>query len=107
MYQLTKYEQETTIGWSADEKLASIDTANPAIIRKLDKLVSAYPDTYICTFTDSLYNAKKYTVPVSFIRFGKPASEARRAASARSLLQARSARATSTNDTCPPVLDKE
>lgn len=80
MYTLTKAEQETIIRWDAEERTAHIDTAYPPMIAKLDKLVTAYPDTYKCVFVDKLYHAKKYEVPAAFIRFGKPASEAQKAA---------------------------
>ncbi len=81
MYKLTKAEQETIIRWDAEERIAHIDTAYAPMIVKLDKLVEAYPETYKCVYVDYLYKAKKYEVPASFIRFGKPASEAQKAAS--------------------------
>ena len=75
-----KAEQETTIRWDAEERIAHIDTAYAPMIAKLDKLVEAHPDTYKCVFVDERYHAKKYRVPAAFIRFGKPASEAQKAA---------------------------
>jgi hypothetical protein len=80
MYKLSKAEQETIIRWDAEERIAHIDTAYPPMIDKLDKLVEAFPDTYRCVFVDELYHAKKYRAPASFIKFGKPASEAQKAA---------------------------
>ena len=79
-YNFTKAEQETHITWDAVDNLAHIYTARPSMIRKLDKLVKAYPNEYKCVWTDSLYDAKKYTVPARYIRFGKPASEKKKAA---------------------------
>ena len=85
MYKLIKAEQETIIRWDAEERIAHIDTAHAPMIAKLDKLVAAYPETYKCVFVDSLYKAKKYKVPASYIRFGKPASEAQKAAARESM----------------------
>lgn len=81
MKTISRAEQETVIRWDAEENIAHIDTANPATIRKLDKLVKAYPDIYRCVRIDREYLAKRYTCSASFFRIGKPASEAVRAAS--------------------------
>ena len=80
MHKLIMAEQETIIRWDAEERIAHIDTAYAPMIAKLDRLVVAYPKTYKCVFVDEHYFAKKYKVPASFIRFGKPASEAQKAA---------------------------
>jgi hypothetical protein len=82
-YKLTQAEREVIIRWDMEEKIAYIDTANPVTIRKLDALVAEFPETYQCVSEDAIYDAKKYTVPASFIRFGKPASEAQKAAGRR------------------------
>ena len=78
MRSITKTEQETYIRWDAEEQTAHIDTANPATIRKLDKLTEEYPEAYKCVRVDTAYLAKWYTVPASLIRFGKPVSQERR-----------------------------
>lgn len=83
MYKLTKDEQETVIGWSAADSTATIDTADPAMIRRLDRLVEEYPEVYACTRVDHVCGDKRYTVPARFIKFGKPASAARREAARR------------------------
>ena len=80
MRSISRAEQETIIRFDAEEQIAHIDTANPATIRKLDKLAGQFPDAYKCVRVDGEYPAKRYTVPASFIRFRKPASEAQRAA---------------------------
>ena len=83
-YTLSRAEQETILRWDAETRVASIDTADPVTIRKLDKLTADHPDVYKCVREDSRYEAKRYEVPSQYIRFGKPASEARREASRRS-----------------------
>lgn len=83
MYTTTRAEQETVIVWDAEGKTATVDTTDPVTIRKLDKLVAEYPETYQLVSEDTLYNAKRYEVPAKYIRFGKPASEARREAGKR------------------------
>lgn len=80
MYKLCKEEMETVVSWCAAGSTANIDCADPAVIRKLDRLVEQFPDTYRCTRVDSTCLAKMYTVPARFIRFGKPASAARKEA---------------------------
>lgn len=82
-YRLTRAEQETTITWDEEEKIARIYTASPVTMRKLDKLVEEFPDDYQLTQTFINPAAKRYTVPARYIRFGKPASEARREANRR------------------------
>ena len=80
MYRLSKAEQETTIRWDAEEQVAHIHTATPATIRKLDKLTAEFPEVYRCTWTDDKYLAKAYTVPMKYVRFAKPPTEAQREA---------------------------
>lgn len=74
---MTKEEMETIIRWDAKEKVAHINTFDPVQIRKLDKLVEEHGDTYKLVKTDD-YGGKWYDVTdKKYIRFGKPASEAR------------------------------
>lgn len=77
-YNLTLPERETTVRWDAEERIAHIYTADPVYIRRLDKLVEQFPDVYKLVIRDQ-YGAK-YTVPNKYVRFGKPASEAQKAA---------------------------
>jgi len=71
---------ESTVNWCATDPNATIDTADPSMIRKLDRLVEQYPDVYKCTRVDSTCLAKRYSVPKRFIRFSKPTSAAQREA---------------------------
>lgn len=73
---MTREEQETTICWSAATKTADIFTADPAVIRKLDRLTAQHPEAYRCIKEDTKNGGKFYEVPAGFIRFGKPASKA-------------------------------
>jgi hypothetical protein len=50
-------------------------------MHRLDKLVEKYPEVYKSVRVDTEYLAKRYTVPASFIRFGKPQSAAQLEAS--------------------------
>ena len=79
----SKAEQETSVVWDEDEKVAHIYTASTVTMRKLDKLCTAHPSKYKRTWTEKVgerITAAKYTVPSKFIRFGNPASEAKREA---------------------------
>ena len=41
---LTRYEQETIINYNNGDKMISLYTADPVVMKKLDKLVEKYPD---------------------------------------------------------------
>lgn len=88
---MTKEEQETTIGWDAATKTASIFTAAPAVIRKLGKPAALHPDTYRCTQEDTYNECSFYQVPVRCSHFGKPASEAQLEAERKNVSLARRA----------------
>lgn len=67
---LSRYEQETIINFNAGEQTATLYTRDPAIMRRIDKLVIDYPDTYKCigeTDTD-----KTYEMPKSAVTYRKP-----------------------------------
>lgn len=89
MYTLTRAEQEIVIVWDAESRTATIDTADPVTIRKLDRLAEQYPEEYRLVSEDVLYNAKRYEVPAKYIRFGKPASDAQREAAKRKVAHLR------------------
>lgn len=82
-YELKSEERETTINWCVAHKTASIDTADPIVIRKLDKLVQKHPETYQCVKVDERFKAKMYEVPAKYIRFRKPPSQAKQEAGRR------------------------
>lgn len=77
LYKLTREERETIVNWSSADINATVYSADPVVIRKLDKLTARFPDDYKCTRFDPIYGTKYYTLPARFIRFGKPASQAR------------------------------
>ena len=67
---LTRYEQETVINFNAGEKMATIYTADPAVIRNLDSLVTGYPDTFKCIKEDNI--SKTYEMPKGSVTYRKP-----------------------------------
>lgn len=77
----SRSEQETTIVWDEEEKVAHIYTASPLTMRKLDRLCWEHSDTYQCVWTENdaegRQTAAKYEVRSRLIRFAKPASQAR------------------------------
>ena len=75
----SRYEQETSIVWDEEEKIARIYTASPVTMRKLNRLCESFPDTYRRVWSQDDGLASKYEVNRRYIRFGKPASEARKA----------------------------
>ena len=56
---LTKYEQETIINFNNDEQEASIYTASPQMMRKLDALAAAYPEQ---TEVSKTYSCEKHLI---------------------------------------------
>ena len=43
---LTKYEMETVVNYNAGEQTATVYTRDKSVMRRLDRLVADYPDTY-------------------------------------------------------------
>ena len=75
-----KQEQETSIVWDEEEKIAHIYASSPISIKRLDKLVENYPEIYKCTWADKDGSSKKYEVGKNYIKFRKPQSEAQKEA---------------------------
>ena len=67
---LTRYEQETIINFNADEKMATLYTRDPAVMRKVDTLVIEYPDTFKCIGETDI--DKTYEMPKSVVTYRKP-----------------------------------
>ena len=67
---LTKYEQETIMNHNAGEVLASVYTADKAVMRRLDSLVAEYPEVYRLVGQTEV--SKTYSMPKSYITFRKP-----------------------------------
>ncbi len=77
----SRAEQETSIIWDEEEKVARVYTASPVSMRRLDRLCEEFPNEYTRIWVEQAPNgqvtAAKYTVPSMRIKFGKPSSEAR------------------------------
>ncbi len=67
---LSRYEQETIINFNADEKMATLYTRDPAVMRKVDTLVIEYPDTFKCIGETDI--DKTYEMPKSAVSYRKP-----------------------------------
>lgn len=85
----SRAEQETSIIWDEEEKVAHIYTASPVSMRKLDRLCEGYPGEYQKVWeekdADGRTTAAKYETPSKRIMFSRPASEARVMANRRNL----------------------
>lgn len=46
MANLTKYEMETVVNYNAGEHTATVYTRDKSVMRRLDRLVADYPDSY-------------------------------------------------------------
>ena len=79
----TRQEQETSIVWDEEEKVARIYTASPVSMRKLDRLCEQYPAEYrkVCEEKDAdgRVTAARYQTGCKRVKFVKPASEAMKA----------------------------
>ena len=80
-YRLSLAEREVHIRFDAEERIAHIYASDPVYIRRLDALCEEHPETYKCVKVDQLGYFKQYEAPSDRIRFGKPASEAKKQAS--------------------------
>lgn len=70
MANLTKYEMETVVNYNAGEQTATIYTRDKSVMRRLDRLVADYPDSYrLLRQTDI---DKTYSMPKSFVTYRKP-----------------------------------
>jgi hypothetical protein len=70
MNNLTKYEQETIINFNASEQTATVYTRDRAVMRKLDTLVTEFPEVYKLT-NETEYD-RTYEMPKSHINYRKP-----------------------------------
>ena len=70
MNKLTKYEMETIVNYNAAEQTAIVYTRDKAVMRKLDRLVEAYPESY--RLVDQSDIDKTYSMPRSHVNYRKP-----------------------------------
>ena len=67
---LTRYEEETIINFNAGDQTATLYTRDTAVMRKVDALVTEYPDIYKCIGETDI--DKTYEMPKSFVSYRKP-----------------------------------
>lgn len=67
---LSKYEQETIINFNVAESDAVVFTRDKAVIRKLDALVTEFPEVYKCIGETDI--DKTYEMPKSVVTYRKP-----------------------------------
>lgn len=67
---LTRYEQEVVINFNADDDMATVYSANPAWIRKMDALVKEFPNVFCIKRWTEI--SKTYEMPKKYIRIGRP-----------------------------------
>ena len=76
---LTKYEQETIINFNVAESDAVVFTRDKATMKKLDALVTEFPEVYKCIGETDI--DKTYSMPKKYVSYRRPRriSERRRA----------------------------
>jgi len=67
---LTRYEQETIINFNAEEPNATVYTRDKAVMRKLDALVTEFPDVFRCIGETDI--DKTYSLPKSRVKYRRP-----------------------------------
>ena len=70
MTNLTKYEMETVVNYNAGEQTATVYTRDKSVMRRLDRLVVDYPDSY--KLLNQTEIDKTYSIPKSFVTYRKP-----------------------------------
>ena len=68
--QLTKYEQETIINYNAGELYATVYTRDKAVMRKLDTLVTEFPEVYRLVGETDI--DKTYEMPKRYVNYRRP-----------------------------------
>ena len=69
-YNLTNYEKETVILYNEEDKVGTVYTCNAALIRKMDKLASQFPDTFSLKCEDEV--SKTYFMSKKLISIRTP-----------------------------------
>ena len=70
MTNLTKCEMETVVNYNAGEQTATVYTRDKSVMRRLDRLVADYPDSYkLINQTDI---DKTYSMPKTYVTYRKP-----------------------------------
>ena len=82
MTNLTKCEMETVVNYNAGEQTATVYTRDKSVMRRLDRLVADYPDSYKLLNQTNI--DKTYSMPKLYVTYRKP-----RAVSAEQREQAR------------------
>lgn len=67
---LTKYEQETVINFNVAERDAVVFTRDKATMKKLDALVTEFPEVYKCIAETDI--DKTYSMPKQYVSYRKP-----------------------------------
>ena len=67
---LSREEQETIVNYNAGEPTSTVYTRDKAVMRRLDALKDAYPDTYHLIGETDI--DKTYEMPKSLVNFRKP-----------------------------------
>ena len=70
MNSLKRIEQETIINFNVAEREATVYTSDKTTMRKLDALVTEFPDIYKCIKATDI--DKTYSMPKQYVNYRKP-----------------------------------
>lgn len=70
MTNLTKCEMETVVNYNAGEQTATVYTRDKSVMRRLDRLVADYPDSYKLLNQTNI--DKTYSMPKLYVTYRKP-----------------------------------
>ena len=67
---LSKYEQETIVNYNAGDKIATVYTRDKTVMRKIDALVTDFPEYYRLTRETDI--DKTYEIAKSLVSYRRP-----------------------------------
>lgn len=67
---LSRYEQETVINYNVSDAEASVYTADPNMMKRMDKLMAEFPEIFRAEQITEV--SKTYLVPKNYIKIRKP-----------------------------------
>lgn len=70
MTNLTRHEMETVVNYNAGEQTATVYTRDKSVMRRLDRLVADYPDSYKLLNQTNI--DKTYSMPKLYVTYRKP-----------------------------------
>ncbi len=75
---VTRYEQEVHVSFTMEDEMATLYTSSTVWLKKMDKIVKAYPDQFKVVDTGKINGeiiSKTYEFPIKYFKILKPRKE--------------------------------